>query len=135
LVIEDGYWRIKPASTFSLQMGSGIVFAEYRTRHSPKCTFERSVSYPRFGYTNPWTVPTLAEIPSGKRTSEVAIEQTSTPHVNALTPLRCRRVFHTAAAISTAPNHSDDAYAEPEDSYGRKYGITHATVTAARSSN
>ena len=94
-----------------------------------------SVSYPRSGFTNPWTVPNLAEIPSGKRTSEVAIEQTSTHHVNALTPLRCRRVFHTAAAISTAPNHSDNAYAAQEYSYGRKHDITHATVTAARSNN
>jgi hypothetical protein len=86
-------------------------------------------------YTNPRTVPTLAEIPSGKRTSEVAIERNSPQHVNAPTSLRCRRVFHIATAISTAPNHFESAYAEQEDAYGRKHDTTHATVTAARSSN
>ena len=63
------------------------------------------------------------------------MEQTSPQQVNAPTPLRCRRVFHIATAISTAPNHSENAYAEQEDAYGRKHDTTHATVTAARSSN
>jgi hypothetical protein len=63
------------------------------------------------------------------------MEQTSPQQVNASTPLRCRRVFHKAASISTAWNHSENAYAAQEVSYGRKHDNTHATVTAARSSN